>query len=152
MALIAAVVVLVAAAALLANVLLRAERADQARADAVHAARQQSVNLVTLDHRHIDTDIRNILSGSTGDFHDEYAKDADRVKDVVVKNEVRSTGTVLEAGVVSTDADSVTVLVVVDSVVRNKADQKGQVRHYRIQLEMSRQGSRWLARTLQFVT
>ena len=151
-ALVLLVVALVAAAALLGNVMLDARRSEQARTDAVRAARQQSVNLVTLDHRHIDADIRNVLGGAVGDFRAEYAKDAARVKQIVVQNEVRSTGTVLEAGVVSTGADSVTVLVVVDSIVRNKADQKGQLRHYRIQLEMSRQGSRWLARTLQFVS
>lgn len=152
MALVAVIVVLVAGAALLGNVVLRANRAEQARTDAMQAARQEAVNLVTLDHRHVDADVRNILAGSTGEFHDEYARDATRVKQIVTSNQVRSSGDILEAGVVTSDTDSATVLVVVDSTVRNKADQKGQLRHYRIQFEMSRQGSRWLARTLQFVT
>jgi Mce-associated membrane protein len=152
MALVAAIIVLVAAAGLLGNIVLRANRGQQASKDAVQAARQEAVNLVTLDHRHIDDDVRNILTGATGEFHDEYAKDATRVKQIVTTNQVRSSGSILEAGVVTSDADSATVLVVVDSMVRNKADEKGQLRHYRIQFEMSRQGTRWLARTLQFVT
>ncbi len=145
------VVALVVAAGMLTARLIEARRLDAARADAVQAARQESVNLASLDYKRIDADIRRVLAGATGPFHEEYADGADRLKEVVTKNEVRSTGTVLEAGVVSADSDSVTVLVVVDSTVRNKANQKGQLRHYRIQMEMSEQDGRWLTRNLQFV-
>ncbi len=146
------VVALVVAAVVFGLRLWEARTAQDARTDALRAARQESINLVTLDHNRIDADIANVLAGATGDFHDQYAKDADRVKKVVKDNLVRSTGTVLEAGVVSADPDSVTVLVVVDSTVRNKANEKGQLRHYRMQLEMSESGGRWRARSLQFIS
>ncbi len=147
-----AVVALVVSAVVLGLRLWEARSADTARSEALHAARQESVNLVTLDFNRVDTDIANVLAGATGDFRDQYAKDAERVKKVVTDNKVRSTGSVLEAGVVSADTDSVTVLVVVDSTVKNKANEKGQLRHYRMQLEMSREGGRWRARSLQFVS
>lgn len=151
-ALLVVVVALVVAAVVLGAGLWKAQTADTAGAEAMHAARQESVNLVTLDYNRIDDDIANVLSGATGDFRDQYAKDAARVKKVVTDNEVRSTGTVLEAGIVSADPDSVTVLVVVDSTVKNRANEKGQLRHYRMQLEMSQERGRWRARSLQFIT
>ncbi len=129
-----------------------AKHVRSAQQAAVHAARQVSVDLVTLDYRHVDTDVRNVLAGATGDFSDQYVKDAPKVKEVVTANQVSSTGNVLESGVVSGDTDSVTVLVVVDSVVRNKANQTGQLRHYRVQLEMSLLKGVWRARSLQFVS
>ncbi|MGB9378399.1 MAG: hypothetical protein WCB04_12895 [Mycobacteriales bacterium] len=151
-ALLVLVAALVVAAVLLGLPLIKGHRADAARTEAMHAARQESINLVTLDFNRVDADIANVLAGATGDFRDQYSKDADRVKKVVKDNNVRSTGSVLESGVVTSDTDSVTVLVVVDSTVRNKANTKGQLRHYRMQLEMSRVGGHWRASSLQFVT
>ncbi len=145
------VVLLVVATTLLALRVRAEQRTVTARAQAMHAARLEAVNLVTLDYRHLDTDLANVLAGATGDFHDQYAKGAEQVKRVVTANQVTSTGSILESGVVSGDPDSVTILVVVDSTVRNKADQKGQPRHYRMKLEMLRQGSRWRASSLEFV-
>lgn len=151
-ALLIVAVLLVVAATLLALRVRSDQRADAARAEALHAARQEAVNLVTLDYRHVDGDVTSVLAGATGDFREQYAKGATQVKKVVTANQVRSTGSALEAGIVSSDPDSVTVLVVVDSTVRNKADQTGQPRHYRMQLQMVRQGSTWRASSLEFVS
>ena len=57
----------------------------------------------------------------------------------------------LDAGIVSDDADSARVLVVADSTVTNSADAKPSKRHYRMQLDLVRHGSRWLVSDLQFV-
>lgn len=146
------IVALAAASLLLGRQLRHAQPTDARRDQATHAARLEAINLVTLDYRHIDTDVDNVLAGATGDFRDQYAKDKVKVKDVVIKNEVTSTGNVLESGVVTSDPDSVTVLVVVDSTVHNKASKDAQVRHYRMQLEMSRQGGRWLTSSLEFIS
>jgi Mce-associated membrane protein len=151
-ALLVVVVLLVAVATFLGLRVRHDQHAAAARAQALHAARQESVNLVTLDYQHLDADIGNVLSGATGDFHDQYAKGVGQVRRVVTANQVRSTGTVLEAGIVSSDPDSATVLVVVDNLVRNKADQKGQQRHYRMQLQMAREHGRWRASGLEFVS
>lgn len=146
-----ALVALVVGAVLLGLRLWDARSDESARVEAARAARQEAVNLVTLDHTRVDKDIENVLAGATGDFHDQYAKNADTVKKAVVDNKVRSTGNVLESGIVSADTDSVTVLVVLDSTVRNKSDDKGQLKHFRVQLEMSETDGRWRARSLQFI-
>ncbi|PZS35436.1 MAG: hypothetical protein DLM59_03010 [Pseudonocardiales bacterium] len=123
------------------------------QAQAVHAARQEAINLVTLDYTSLEADIANVLAGATGDFREQYRKGADQVRKIVTDNQVRSTADVLEAGIVlPADTRSVTVLVVVDSTVRNKADQKGQRRHYRIQLQMAKDKGGWRASTLDFIS
>jgi hypothetical protein len=43
------------------------------------------------------------------------------------------------------------LLVVADSTVSNKATPTGQRRHYRMQLELRREGGRWLTSNLEFV-
>ncbi len=145
-------VLLIGTGAVLGARVVKARHADSARSAALHAARQEAVNLVALDYRHVDADVAGVLGGATGDFHDQYNRDASRVKDVVTANQVRSTGSVLEAGIVSSDAHAATVLVVIDSLVRNKANTTGVLRHYRMQLEMSLQKGHWQARSLQFVS
>jgi Mce-associated membrane protein len=62
-----------------------------------------------------------------------------------------SKGKVLQAGLVSSDQDSARVIVVADSTVSNLNTQSPQPRHYRLQLDLVRQGSRWLTSDLQFV-
>lgn len=146
------VVALVIAAVVLGLRLWEARQAESVRTEAMQAARQESVNLYTLDYNTIDKNIANVLAGATGDFHDQYAKGAAQFKKAVTDNKVRSDATVLEAGVVSADTDSVTVLVVLDSTVRNNADQKGQLKHFRMQLEMSKVDGRWRARSLEFIS
>jgi Mce-associated membrane protein len=58
---------------------------------------------------------------------------------------------VLEAGVVSMDEDSATVVVVADSQVTNKSTDEPQPRHYRLQLDLVLEDGRWLTSDLQFV-
>jgi len=153
------VVLLVVVALLVASttflaLTLRADRQEVAlRAEAVQAARQEAINLVSIDYTKLEAGIANVLAGATGDFREQYLKGATQVRKIVTDNQVRSTANVLEAGVVlPADPNSVTVLVVVDSTVRNKADQKGQLRHYRIQLQMAKDKGRWRASTLEFIS
>lgn len=152
-ALLVAIALLMAAATFLA-LTLRADRQElAARSEALHAARQEAINLVSIDYTKLEAGIANVLAGATGDFREQYLKGANQVRKIVTDNQVRSTANVLEAGIVlPADPNSVTVLVVVDSTVRNKADQKGQLRHYRIQLQMAKDKGRWRASTLEFIS
>ena len=43
------------------------------------------------------------------------------------------------------------MLVIVDAVVQNTAEPNGQLRHYRIKLDLVREKDRWLTADLQFV-
>jgi Mce-associated membrane protein len=135
---------------------LRDTRAeDQRREDILQSARQQGVNITTLDYRSVDKDLSRVLAQSTGTFRKEFEAGTKDLTDLVVKNKAVSTGEVLAAGIVTADSDSARVLVVADATVANSATGSAtaapQVRHYRMQLDMVRSGNRWLTSTLTFV-
>lgn len=128
-----------------------ADAREQRRTEVLQAARQAAVNFTTLDYRHLDRDLGRVLDGATGDFRSQFESGTKDLSALVTENKAVSQGEVLEAGVVSDDADSARVLVVADSTVTNAADQQPQKRHYRLQLDLVRDGDRWLVSDLQFV-
>jgi Mce-associated membrane protein len=126
-------------------------QAEAATADAVRAARQTVQNFVSISAATIDRDLKRVTDGATGDFADEFERGKAQVKSVVVANKVRSTGTVLDAAVDNADQDSARVLVVVDATVINSNAPKGQLRHYRISVDLAKVKGDWRVATLKFV-
>jgi Mce-associated membrane protein len=152
----AAVLVLVgvaaaALAAVSASRLSAASARDDRRTAVLAAARQEAVNFTTLDYRRVDRDLGRVLAGATGDFRRQFRKGTSDLTSLVSENKAVSQGEVLDAGIVSDDADSARVLVVADSTVTNTAQTTPQKRHYRMQLDLVRHGARWLVSDLQFV-
>ncbi|MDZ5444903.1 hypothetical protein U2F26_19495 [Micromonospora sp. 4G57] len=126
---------------------------DQARRDAVAAARQASVNFVSVSAASVDRDLQRIVAGATGDFKDEFTRGQAQVRKAVVENKVQSQGSVLRAGLVSGDRGHAVVLVAVDATVRNVKAPDGRPSHYRIQVDLvrDRDSGDWLVSRLQFV-
>lgn len=142
---------LLAASAVLAVQVRDARAQTAARDAALQAARQEAVNFVSLDYRQIKADVARVVAGATGDFRKQYQSGTAQIVDVVTKNQVVSTGTVLDAGVVASDSNSATVILAVDSSVANSSSKTPQLRHYRIQMTMSRNRDTWLTAQLSFV-
>jgi Mce-associated membrane protein len=127
-------------------------RAEQAGYDAVlRAATAEVIAFTTLDYRDIDPSIDRVLAGATGDFKKQFASSRDQLVQLSKRNESVSKGQVLRAGVVSMDDDSARVIVVADSSVTNVNAPDPQPRHYRLQLDLVKQGDRWLTSGLEFV-
>lgn len=146
------VCLLLAGVAIGLGVGLRAEREEQrSRAAALAAARQEAVNLTSIDHRQLDRDLARVLAGATGAFKEDFAARSDDLRQLLQENKVVSEGSVLEAGLVRASATRATALVVVDSTVRNTAETQGSTRNYRVQVDLVRSGPRWLVSSLQFV-
>jgi Mce-associated membrane protein len=124
---------------------------DSARTQAVAAARQSVQNFVSLSAATIDRDLDRVSSGATGDFADQFDTAKARVKSLVVTNKVRQIGSVVDAAPVASDRDSATVLVVADATTYNVSAPKGQLRHYRVQVDMAKIKGAWRVSTLQFV-
>jgi Mce-associated membrane protein len=144
--------VLLAATALVGAVQLRtASQRDDARAAALGAARQEALNLTSIDGRDIDGDLKRVLAGATGSFATDFAQRSTQLKSVLTDNAVVAEGRVLDAALVRGDLDTATALVVVDSTVKNKAAPAGRANTYRMQLDLERHGGRWLTSALQFV-
>ena len=144
--------VLLAAAALLGALKLReATQRDNARSAALAAARQEALNLTSIDGRDIDADLQRVLAGATGGFKSDFSQRSKDLKTVLIENQVVAEGKVLEAALVRSDLETATALVVVDSNVKNKAAPQGRSNTYRMQLDLERHDGRWLTSALQFV-
>jgi Mce-associated membrane protein len=126
-------------------------RLETARQQALAAARQTTVNFVTISAATVDRDLQRVADGATGDFKDEFTRSIPQVRAAVVENKVDSQGSVLRAAVVSSDRSSAVVLVAVDATVRNVNAPDGRLAHYRIRVNLAMVGNAWLVSTLEFV-
>ena len=144
-------VALAAAAVFGALELREMSQRDKARAAALAAARQEALNLTSIDGRDIDADLARVVAGATGGFKTDFEQRSKDLKSVLTENQVVAEGRVLEAALVRADDSTATALVVVDSNVKNKATPAGRSNTYRMQLDLERQGDRWLTSALQFV-
>jgi len=126
---------------------------DDAHQQAVAAARQTTVNFVSVSASSVDRDLQRILAGATGDFKDEFTRGQAQVRAAIVENNVESRGSVLRAALVSGDRRGAVVLVAIDATVKNSKTPDGRASHYRIQVDVARDGAsgRWLVSRLQFV-
>jgi Mce-associated membrane protein len=124
---------------------------EAARQQALAAARQTTVNFVTISAATVDRDLKRVADGATGDFKDEFTRSMAQVRAAVVENKVDSQGTVLRAAVVSSDRSSAVVLVAVDATVHNVNAPDGRLAHYRIRVNLAMVGDVWLVSTLEFV-
>jgi Mce-associated membrane protein len=150
-----AAVLAVTATLLLVPRISSASAQQERRNEVLRAARQQAVNFTTLDYRRLDRDLGRVLDGATGDFRKQFRSGTKDLTQLVTANKAVAVGEVLEAGLVSNDDDSASVLVVADSTVTNTASPKPEKRHYRIQMDLVRdpavRGGRWLVSDLTFV-
>lgn len=144
--------VLALAGTVLAAVLLAGQHSrDSDRTAVLQAGRQTVVDFTTYKYESWDADVQRVIADATGPFKDEFTATSGELKGPVVANKASSEGEVLEAGVVSMDSDSAQVLVVADATVTNTAIPSGQLRHYRIKLDLVRENGRWLTAGLQAV-
>ncbi len=150
-ALAATCALLAVAAVVLGFQLRRYAQVEDARQDALRAARQSALNLTSIDNERFDEAVQRVLDGATGDFRREFEDNTESLKKLLADNQVNAQGSVLEAGLVRADKSNATALVVVDSTVRNVATPAGRVNTYRMQIEVERVDGRWLTSGLRFV-
>lgn len=124
---------------------------DQARAGALAAAKHLAVAVTSLDYRTFDQDAQRVVAATGGQLKQQLTTENAALKKAMTTNRATTSGRVLDAAVVDADRDSARVLLVVDADVTNTSTQKPTARHYRIQLDLSRQNGRWLGTNLTFV-
>ena len=128
------------------------EDLSTAQREVAEAARAEALAFLTVDHRDMDPLIDAVLEGATGDFAEQYESQRERLASEAVRTEATSTGEVVALGVGDLDDDSATVLVAANSTVTNTSTgNEGQVRYYRLRLDLVREGERWLTSNVQFV-
>lgn len=127
------------------------EELTAAQHEVAAAARAEALAFLTVDHRTMDVVVQRVLDGATGDFREQYESQSRRLVREATRTQATSAGEVVALGVSDLDDDSATVLVAANSTVSNTSTQEPQVRYYRLELDLVREGERWLARRLRFV-
>lgn len=151
--LVVVLVVQVVAIALLATSRGAVDEALTARHQEVAAAaRAEAVAFLTVDHEDMDPLIDAVLAGATGDFEEQYESQRETLTREAIRTEATSTAEVVALGVGDLDEDSATVLVAANSTVTNTSTgSEGEVRYYRLRLELVREDDRWLTSDVRFV-
>lgn len=117
----------------------------------LRVARQGVLNVTSLSHRSIDSDIQRLIDGSTGEYRKQFEGRSSVFRDMVAESAVVSEGTITEAGIENSDEHSGKVLVAARAEVSNKDAPQGEQRQYRMAVTVVREGDRWLVSGLEFV-
>lgn len=110
------VVVFLAMGSIAGWMALRVQHAQQAahqRDQFLQIARQEALNLTTIDWQHADSDVQRIVDAATGRFHDDFADRSGPFVEAVKQAKSKSVGTITAAGVESAAGNEAQVLVAV---------------------------------------
>lgn len=133
------------------------ERDAQARADdrqaVLRAAGTHAMNLLSLHHETVDSDVHRILTSSTGAARAAYEAAADEMMRTTRRNKVIQEGVVRAAGLESISGDTARALVVADVVIRwDGSDDAPQERFYRWRMDLAKVQGVWLVSKAEQVT
>jgi Mce-associated membrane protein len=115
------------------------------------AAKQGVINIATLNFQHAEDDIRRLLDSSTGEFKDDFERQAADFIKVAKQAQVVSEGTVDQAAVESMDTDSAVVLVSATSKITNAAGAKEEPRAWRLRVTVTQDGDQIKMSNLVYV-
>ncbi|MCX4704575.1 hypothetical protein [Streptomyces sp. NBC_01373] len=119
-------------------------RADDARGEALAAARKAAPVVLSYDYQHLDRDFARARGHLTGMFRDEYRKTtATVVAPTAEKYHGVVKATVATASVVSASPERVTVLLFVNQVTRSTQVPGSRVDLNRVRMTMTRTSEGW---------
>ena len=129
----------------------QSQKADAQRSQFLQVARQGALNLTTIDWQHADADVRRILDGATGEFHDDFAKRSQPFIQVVKQAKASTVGTITEAGLESETADTAQALVAVSVQTSNAGQTDQEPRAWRMRIYVQRVGDQVKVSNVGFV-
>lgn len=155
--LIAVTALLLVAAVALAVVYLVKVRPDAAhdaklvaaRTQALAAGRQAIVNLDAISAKTLDADLKRVEAVSVGKFKELFTKSEGTLRELYPKQQTASSGTIRSAAVVSTDTDTVTLLIASDRSVTDVTNKTPVLQTSRWEVVMEKHGGRWLMADLE---
>jgi Mce-associated membrane protein len=153
-----AVVIGVVCALALASVLgwlvyLDRQFADAAQQQQVflEVGRQGALNLTTIDWQHAERDVARIMDQSTSPFRDDFAQRSPAFVELIDKSKSTTVGTVTQAGIESSTADSARVLVAVTVKTSNAAAPQQPDRSWRMRITVQKSGDQTKVSDVEFV-
>lgn len=138
-------------AGLLAVALRDSSGAAQQRTAVLAAARQEAINLTTLDRQTGRRAFAAALAGAAGSLRQQLSQGRGAFLRTLSSASVSSAGTVLDAGIVTMNSRIATVLLDVRATVRNKQTYAPETRLYHWQAGLVYSGGRWLVTSLEFL-
>lgn len=147
----AVVVALVVSSAVLLILRHNLRHEQTVRQDVLNAARQQALNMVTLDARTVDRDYEQMLAGTVDPLRADLEKNRAAAREALARSKGVSSGTVTDAGLVELRSDTASAVVIVDAVQTNTVTRASLSHRFRFQLDLTRQGERWLVANLESV-
>lgn len=129
----------------------RALRHQQRAAEFAAAARQGVVALFSIDHDKAKEDVQRILDNSTGQFREDFQREAKDFTQAAQDAKVVTEGKVQAAAVESMTDDSAVVLVAATSTVTNAAGAQQDPRPWRLSVNVARDGDRIKISKVEFV-
>jgi Mce-associated membrane protein len=117
----------------------------------LQVSRQGALNLTTIDWRHADTDIRRILDGATGAFHDDFVKRSQPFVDVIKQTKSTTVGTITAAGLETDGPRAAQVLVTVNVKTSNAVASEQDPRYWRMRISVQEVGDQAKVSNVEFV-
>ncbi|RBY89995.1 hypothetical protein [Blastococcus sp. TF02A-26] len=111
--------------------------------DVLQAARSNVVDLTSFDHLTIDDDIEQARRVTTGELTEESVSGLEEARQQIVDAQAVTSSEVVGAGVTRATEDEGTVVMVI-ATTRQAAGVPAQVRRDRIEVDLRREGDRWL--------
>lgn len=118
---------------------------DVAAAQALDAAEKFTLALTTIDPNAVDTNITEVIDGSTGEFKNLYQQSSAQLRQVLIDNKAAAKGIVIDSAVKSAAKDKVEVVLFVDQAVSNATAPGPQLDRSRVVMTMEKVDGRWLA-------
>ncbi|HWS92743.1 MAG TPA: hypothetical protein VN255_16325 [Mycobacterium sp.] len=155
LAAVAAFVLVCALAALSAYMVRQHRDATQLRqreAAFVAGAKQDVINMISLDFNKAKEDVQRVIDSSTGQFKDEFQQRANDFISVVTQSKAVTEGTVNAAALESINGDSAVVLVSATSQVTNSPPGKDEPpRIWRLRVTVTEVGGQYKMSKLEYV-
>ena len=112
--------------------------------DALQAARAGIVDVASFDYLTLDDDISQIQAVTTGDLATDSVDQLNSRRQDITDSQAVVNTEVVGAAVGAADDASATVFMVIQSTQTTGASQQAQVQRYRIEVDLTKDGDRWL--------
>ncbi len=129
----------------------QAEKLLQQNAEYAAAARQSVVTLMSLDFNQAQEDVQRIIDTSTGEFKEDFEKQAADFVTVAQDSEVVTEVTVNSTAVETMTDDSAVVLVAASSRVTNTSGANQEPRTWRLSVGLQREDGQIKMSKVEFV-
>ncbi|MFC7447942.1 h domain protein [Rhodococcus daqingensis] len=128
---------------------LQDNRTEQARTDAVAAAGEQAVAMLSYNYNTVDDELAAAADGLTGSFRDDYNTLVAEVIAPGAKEKKLTVQVTVQGGsIVSADPDDAVVLLFLNQITTSADAPDAATTGSRVRMEMRKEGDRWLTSRL----